>query len=213
MTTILMVRHGESEANRNEIFAGHFDADLQNRGLKQAEKTAEYIKENYKVDKVYSSDLKRAFKTGKCISDLIGVEIVSTDKLREIRAGKWDGIKFSDLQKNYKEEYDLWMRDLGNAHCPDGESVKELGERVMNELTRIAEENDEKTVVVATHATPIRAAQTFIQFGTFKEMKNVKWVSNASITVLKYDNQKWTCQKASIDGHLADLKTALPTNV
>ena len=60
-----MVRHGESEANRNEIFAGHFNADLEDKGLLQAQKTAEYIKENYKVDKVYSSDLKRAFKTGK----------------------------------------------------------------------------------------------------------------------------------------------------
>jgi bisphosphoglycerate-dependent phosphoglycerate mutase len=47
VTTLLLVRHGESEANRNEIFAGHFDADLENRGLMQAQKTAEYIKENY----------------------------------------------------------------------------------------------------------------------------------------------------------------------
>ena len=213
MTTILMVRHGESEANRNEIFAGHFDADLEDRGLKQAQKTAEYIKENYKVDKVYSSDLKRAFKTGKCISDLLGLEIFPTEKLREISAGKWDGMKFSDLQKYYKKEYDVWMQDIGNAHCPDGETVKELGERIMNELTRIAEENDGKTVVVATHATPIRAAQTFIQSGTFEEMKNVKWVSNASVTVLEYENKKWSCPRVSIDEHLADLKTALPTNV
>lgn len=213
MTTILMVRHGESEANRNEIFAGHFDADLENRGLKQAEKTAEYIKENFKVDKVYASDLKRAFKTGKCIADLLGVEILPTEKLREIAAGKWDGMKFSDLQIYYKREYDVWMQDIGNAYCPEGESVKELGERVMNELTRIAEENDGKTVVVATHATPIRAAQTFIQFGSFEEMKNVKWVSNASVTVLEYDDKEWKCPKVSIDKHLADLKTALPTNV
>ena len=213
MTTLLLVRHGESEANRNDIFAGHFDADLENRGLKQAQKTAEYIKENYKVDKVYSSDLKRAFKTGKCIADLIGVEILPTDRLREIGAGKWDGMKFSDLQKYYKKEYDMWMNDLGNAHCPDGETVKGLGDRIMNELTRIAEENDGKTVVVATHATPIRAAQTFIQFGSFEKMKNIKWVSNASVTVLEYDNKKWSCPKVSIDEHLADLKTSLPTNV
>jgi broad specificity phosphatase PhoE len=105
------------------------------------------------------------------------------------------------------------MQDIGNAHCPEGESVKELGERIMTELTKIAEENDGKTVVVATHATPIRVAQTLIQYGTLEEMKNVKWVSNASVTILESKNGKWSCPKVSIDEHLADLKTALPTNV
>ena len=52
MTTLLLVRHGESEANRSGIFAGNLDADLQDRGLVQAKRSAEYIAENYKVDAV-----------------------------------------------------------------------------------------------------------------------------------------------------------------
>lgn len=213
MTTILMVRHGESEANRNNIFAGHFDADLQNRGLIQAQKTAEYIKNNYKVDKVYSSDLKRAFKTGKCIADCLGVDIEATEKLREIKAGKWDGLYYYSLENEFREEFNLWLKDIGNSACPGGESVKELSERIMKELTKIAEENPDKTIVVATHATPIRAAQTLIQFGSLDEMKNVNWVSNASVTILEYNAKKWECKKVSIDGHLEELKTSLPSNV
>ena len=52
MTTLILIRHGESEANRNNVFAGHINPDLQNKGLKQAERTAKYITENYKVDKI-----------------------------------------------------------------------------------------------------------------------------------------------------------------
>ena len=70
MTKIILIRHGESEANRDNIFAGHLDVDLQEYGLKQAQKTAEYVLEKYQVSRVYSSDLKRAYKTGRCVADL-----------------------------------------------------------------------------------------------------------------------------------------------
>ena len=212
-TTFILVRHGESEANYNGIFAGNFDADLQERGLLQAEKTAEYIFKNYKVDKVYASDLKRAYKTGKCFADMAGVEIVKSSQLREISAGEWDGKKFSDVMKIYEKDYEVWLSDIGNARCTGGESVKELGERVMGELLKIAKENEGKTVLIATHATPIRVTQTLIQNGDLTDMKNIPWVSNASVSVFEYENNVWNILKISEDSHLGELKTTLPKNV
>lgn len=58
MTILILVRHGESVANRHDKFVGHTDVELQGRLIKQAKKTAQYIAENYKVDKIYSSYLK-----------------------------------------------------------------------------------------------------------------------------------------------------------
>ena len=66
MTTLLLIRHGQSEANKLGVFAGHFDAPLLPLGIEQAKKTAAYIAENYKVDKVYASDLKRDVHTETC---------------------------------------------------------------------------------------------------------------------------------------------------
>ena len=83
-TTLLLVRHGESEANKEQIFGGHFNAPLIENGVIQAETTAKYIKENYNVHKVYASDLKRAFVTGSCIAKAVGAEIVKDAGLREI---------------------------------------------------------------------------------------------------------------------------------
>lgn len=208
-----MIRHGESEANRNKLFAGNLDADLQNNGLKQAQKTAEFIAANYKVDKVYASDLKRAFKTGKCVADLVGVEIIPNKNLREISAGKWEGISFDDLAVNYADDYNVWLTDIGNACCTGGESVKQLGKRIMDELTAIASANDGKTIVIATHATPIRVMQTLVQYGNLDNMKSVSWVTNASVTTFEYENGVWRCVKVSQDAHLSDLKTELPANV
>lgn len=213
MTTLLMIRHGESEANRNKLFAGNLDADLQNNGLKQAQKTAEYIASNYKVDKVYASDLKRAFRTGKCVADLTGVEIIPDKRLREISAGKWEGLKYDTLATEYAEDYKVWLTDIGNARCTGGESVKQLGERVITVLTDIAVANNGKTIVIATHATPIRVMQTLVNYGSLNEMKSVPWVTNASVTTFEYDCGKWKCTKVSEDAHLNELKTELPSNV
>ena len=213
MTTVILIRHGESEANREDIFAGHLNVDLMPKGVEQAQKTAQYIVENYTVDKVYASDLKRAYKTGKTLADKLGMEIIADKRFREIDAGEWDGIKFNELGDKYAEEFRIWRDDIANAKCTGGESVEDLRKRVFGAATEVAENNDGKTVVIATHATPIRVMQTYVQMGSLEKMNDIPWVSNASVSVFEYDNGKWTCKAVSVDKHLGDLVTALPSNV
>ena len=213
MTTVILIRHGESEANREDIFAGHLNVDLMPKGVEQAQKTAQYIVENYTVDKIYASDLKRAYKTGKTLADKLGMEIIVDKRFREIDAGEWDGIKFNELGDKYAEEFRIWRDDIANAKCTGGESVEDLRKRVFGAATEVAENNDGKTVVIATHATPIRVMQTYVQMGSLEKMNDIPWVSNASVSVFEYDNGKWTCKAVSMDKHLGDLVTVLPSNV
>ena len=212
MTKLLLIRHGESEANNKGFFAGQYDAPLMPKGVEQAEKTAKYAVEKYHPVKIYASDLKRAYDTAIPVSKLIDADIITDQRIREIYAGKWQQMSFDDLEKTYPDDYGVWLNDIGNACCSGGESVKELSERVMAALTDIAKENYGETVAVATHATPIRAAQTVIQHGDIGYMKNVPWVSNGSVTVLEY-NGEWRCASVSEDHHLGTYKTIFPANV
>ncbi len=213
MTTVILIRHGESEANRKNVFAGHIDPDLEEQGLRQAKLTARYVAENYQVDAVYASDLTRASKTAQCLGELLQMPVIKEQGLREIDAGKWEGVSFNEVLVLYPEEFGVWVRDLGSAQCPGGESVRELGARVFKTLTSIAEKEADKTVVVATHATPIRAMQSIVTTGDVRAMKDIPWASNASLTVFTYEGGKWKLVEASIDGHLFDCKTALPDTV
>ena len=212
MTRLILIRHGESEANRQGVFAGQIDPDLQNKGIKQAQLTAKYVAENYNVDKIYSSDLQRAYKTAICLADILNLEVIQEPNLREINAGKWEGMKFDDLVSLYPEEYNMWLNHIGHSECVGGETVKQLSVRIMSSLTKIAEENEGKTIAIITHGTPIRVAQSIIKCGTLDEMKNIPWVSNASVTVFEYNNNIWEEVTASEDKHLAELKTVLPPN-
>ncbi len=213
MTTLLLIRHGESKANELGLYAGHGDFELSDKGHNQAKLTAEFIISQYSVDGIYASDLKRAYQTAKATADKLGMEIVKETGLREIFAGEWEGYPFNQLISDFKEDYDMWLTDIGNAICTGGESVKELKERVMRTLQQIAEKNPGKTVVIATHATPVRVAQCIAQGKELKELNEIPWASNASVTELIYTQGTWSLGKVSMDEHLSDLRTALPKNV
>ncbi|MBQ7039093.1 MAG: histidine phosphatase family protein, partial [Clostridia bacterium] len=201
------------EANRNNIFAGQIDPDLQDKGLEQAKATAKFINETYEVDKIYSSDLKRAYNTARALADILNIEIIKEKGMREIAAGEWEGILFSDLVKLFPDDFNKWMTSIGEARCTGGETVKELAERVVATLTKIAEESDGKTVAVATHATPIRVALAVIKTGSVDGANEVGWVSNASVTELTYENGKFKVEAEGQDEHLKALVTKLPDNV
>ncbi len=211
MTTFILVRHGLSFANDGHFFAGNIDTPLVETGRKQALKTAQYIIDNYKIDIAYASDLSRAFNTGKCIAQLAGVEIITDKNLREIQAGEWEGVAFDEIKTRFANDYNVWINDIGNARCTGGESVRELYNRVVTTLTKIAEKHDSQTVLIATHATPIRAMQCFVQQGgNIDNMNQIPWVSNASVSTLVYDNGSWHFKTVNFDSHLSDLKTVLP---
>lgn len=213
MTRIILIRHGESEANQRDIFAGHLDAALTERGLEQARLTAEYVAQNHKVDKVYASDLQRAFVTGKTVADRLGLGITPDPQFREIAAGKWDGMVFDDIIKVYPDDFNRWIQDIGNACCTDGESVVQLHNRVTEALNRVADENDGMTVVIASHATPIRVMLNMVINNDVRRMNEVPWVSNASVSVIEKGNGKWSVISVSEDKHLSGLRTALPDSL
>ncbi len=213
MTTLLLIRHGESMANTEKRFAGHLDAPLSATGQAQAAITAEYIRSHYTVDAVYASDLLRAFDTGKAVADRLGLPITPDTALREIFAGDWEGATFDDLQQHFPASYGVWLSDIGNAVCDHGESVAQLQQRFIAALHRIAEKHDGKTVVVATHATPIRTMQCHCEGKLLSDMHRVPWVTNASVTAVEYENGVLRLIQAGSDAHLGQNRTTLPTNV
>lgn len=213
MTKLLIIRHGQSQANLDATFVGHTDSPLSDLGKRQADVTADYIVSNYPVDAVYASDLERAFYTGKAVSDRLGLPITAEPGMREIFAGDWEQVKFDTLAEQYGEPYQLWLKDIGLAQCPNGESTADLQNRIVATLRKIAEANDGKTVVVATHATPIRTFMHHCSGLPLSEMKDIPWVSNASVTTVHYENGAFSIVTPGYDAHLGYMRTALPKNV
>lgn len=212
MTKLLLIRHGQSQANIENFFAGHLDSPLTELGIRQAKLTADYIAGTWSVDRVYASDLRRAYVTGKAVADRFGLDIIADHDLREIWAGHWEGKSYVRLSELFPETYGVWLTDIGHTVCDEGESVAQLQQRVLDAVFRICQANPDATVVIATHATPIRSLQCYCEGKTLDEMKDVPWVSNASVTELIYENNRLRLGEVNYDAHLGSLISALPEN-
>ena len=210
MTKLILVRHGQSEANLTHRFAGHYNCDLTEMGHLQAQKVADYLTANYNIDKIYSSDLLRAYNTAVPTSQKLNLDIEKNTTLREISAGLWEGLLFEEIAVKYSNEFAVWNSDIANVVCNEGESVKSLYKRICSEITKICRENDGKTVLITTHATPIRAFQTFVQKGDVSFMNEVAWVPNCSATVCNYENGKFSLELIGFNDYLETIKTQFP---
>ena len=211
---IYMVRHGESMGNFQGRFLGHTDLDLTERGYKQAELAASYFK-NIDIDKIYSSDLQRAFHTAEAIAKTKNMQVTAKKELREIFAGDWEGMPFLDIpQKTNPEIWDDWANNMnGETRPQNGESVNELFERIHGALEEIAKENDGKKVVVACHGTPIKVMTKWMRDGSLCDIYKTPWAANASVTKFVYENGKFTLEKENDCSHLGNLKTFIPNGV
>lgn len=202
MTKLLLIRHGRSTANRDGIFVGQTDVPLSPEGEVQAAITAAFIKGKYAVDHVYASDLKRAYCTGEAVAQLFSLEVKKDHRLREIFSGAWEGLTYPEMEAAYAHDREMWRNDIGNSRCTDGESVREMAERVLQCLEEIAKAHDGQTVAVASHATPIRAMQCVLGGLPIEQMQTVPWVHNASVTEVQYDKGNWRVVTAGQDRHL-----------
>ncbi len=209
---LILVRHGQSEGNLVRSFLGHTDLDLTELGHRQAQCTAKYLK-NEKIDVIYSSDLKRAWQTAEHIADEKNLSIIADTELREIYAGEWENRLFNDLETEFAEDFKCWREDIGNARPTGGESVKELSDRIIAELLRIAGMYEGETVCIATHATPIRMACVKAKGIPVELAREVIWAPNASVTVIDVEDGEFKLVKYGYSEHMGELATGLPRNV
>jgi len=211
-TTLILVRHGYSVSNDLKYFTGNLDIELTELGQKQAEKCAEYLKD-FPIEFVYSSDLSRTMRTAKPISDILNLPVQPDSSLREINAGEWEGVPFTELERRFPVSYRTWKENIGMAVCDGGESIRTFSERILKGITEIAERHPGKTVLIITHATPIRVLCTIADGLPITAMSEIPWVSNASVNIFEFDSGAFHVVRKDVTDHLGDMKTALPKNV
>ena len=187
MTRLIFIRHGQSVANEQNRFAGQTNVPLTELGQAQAKCAAEYIVKREKIDKIYSSDLQRAHNTALPTSILTGLPINDVKELREICAGVWEGRLANEIEVEFEKEFYAWRHDYAHARLPGGESVEEVYNRVVPFVKQIAKENDGLTLLLASHASPIRAVDCNSRGWGYEKMSDVPFVKNSAISIFEYD--------------------------
>lgn len=207
MVYFIIIRHGYSTGNKEKRFSGQMDVPLDNIGLSQAKSIAEYIIENFKVDSIYSSDLCRAYETVKPIADALELPIHRCKKLREVDVGKWQGMLIEDVKKEFPESFELYRQNPGISQFDGGESYADVMIRGKLAFEKIAEENEGKTVVVATHGGVIRTLRASWNNIPAERIKDIPHVPNGSVTIAEYDKGNINWIQIGYIEHLTDKTT------
>ena len=209
---LYLIRHGESTSNVDKTFTGQQNALLTELGHRQAACIQSYFL-GIPVDRILSSDLKRAYDTALPLSRVSRVPIESTAALREIYGGKWEGERFVDLQYLYPDDYALWRYDIGAARPTDGESIVEISQRVCDAVEAFVRTHPEENIVITTHAVPIRVMLTIWLTGGVSGMQDIPWVPNASISKVDFVNGQFVPVEIGITTHLEGMITNLPGKI
>ena len=186
MTTLLLVRHGETDWNRDERFQGQANPPLNQTGRAQAV-TLSVALAATPLGAVYTSPLERAFVTAEIIAAPHGLEPVTVAELREMYDGSWEGLTRAEVEARFPDQYARWLEHRRGPD--DGESYEELGRRVVPALLEIGGAHTNGRVLVVTHAGPIRAALAHVDSISYEEARERgPSIDNASVVELAVEN-------------------------
>jgi 2,3-bisphosphoglycerate-dependent phosphoglycerate mutase len=179
MTTLLLVRHGQTDSNRSRRLMGQSDVPMNAVGREEAASLAARLREIH-IDALYTSDLARAMETACIVAGTVGIEPVPLEDLRELDVGTAVGKTRQELQLECPALFGEGWMDIS---FPGGESYAELTKRVGRTLRELLDRHEGKIVVVITHGGSIRAGVAALTGIPLARLISLT-VANGSITRL-----------------------------
>lgn len=184
--TVYIIRHAEAEGNIYRRCHGIYDSLLTPRAYQQLPCLAKRF-ESVPLAAVYASPLFRARTTAKAVAEPHGLSVELRNDLHEIDMGDWEDLPWAELPHAWPEQYAKWCSRPWEAAPPHGETVMQAGERMLNEVRRLAQENAGKSIAVVTHGSAIRGALTLAHGFPPEKMNEIGWGDNTCVARLDFD--------------------------
>jgi broad specificity phosphatase PhoE len=198
---LIIVRHAESALNLQNRIQGHLDSSLTKKGLRQARRLAARLK-HFHIDKIYSSDLGRAYSTTVEITKHIRKPIVKDQLLREINLGCWEGMTPVEVDEKFDGGYQRWLKKPSSCRIPEGEQIEKFRRRITGRIREIAVENKGKDVLIVTHGGAITALLADWLGADFDKILLHLQIDNTSLTIVDHTKERYIIRAINDTAHL-----------
>jgi broad specificity phosphatase PhoE len=198
---LYVVRHGETEWNKEEIFRGRKDVPLNETGKNQAGKAGLHLADK-SVSRILSSPLTRALQTAQAISSTTSVSVEKTEQFTDINFGVWEGLSLKEVEARFPAELAVWRGSPERLRLEGAETLAEVRERIRDGIKKIGPA-ETGSVVVATHRVickMIVLSCLGIDNSHFWDMK----FDPGSITLLVRKNDRFTLTFSNDTCHLRE---------
>ena len=184
MKKLYLVRHGESEWNKLKKIQGQQDVSLTNKGIEQAKITGKRLMKE-KIQKIYSSDLKRAYDSAKIIGEILNVEVIPLKELREINFGIWEGLTEDIVKSKFNKEHEKWLKEPEKLKNEGAETIKELQERVMKGVNKIINQEKVDNILIVSHSAALKTIILGLLGMDLSYFKNLS-LKNLSLSIIEF---------------------------
>ena len=185
-TTILLVRHGQTESNTNGFYMGWSNEDLNDVGYTQARSLSSRLA-SLPIASIYTSPLRRTYTTAAILVKPHGLELKVLDDLVEIRLGEWQGLHMDEIKQRWPELWQQSRIDPSELTMPNGESFKQVTERAVQAFEMIIAADQGKPAVIVTHDVVIRVLVAHV-LGVPNSIYRRFEINNASLSVIRVVN-------------------------
>ena len=203
MITILLIRHGETAWNKEEIFRGRADIELNETGLRQAQLLAEYLKDE-KIAAVYSSPLKRALQTAKKIASYQNLKVTISPELNDFDFGKWQGLPLESVKRDFPVIFDEWLNHPHLVKIPEAENLEEVRKRALSLINRVKNGNP-GTIALVSHRVINKVLICALLGLDNSHFWNID-VDTCGITAFNYESNRFVLLRHNDTAFLRSLK-------
>lgn len=199
---LLIIRHGESEANKQRVVTGHIEYELTETGIKQAKLMSKWLNSQFKIDKIYSSTLKRAAKTSEILASKCDAEIILESGLIDFDAGQIAGMKYDDATEKNNS-----VKCFPHQSIFEQETEIQYRMRVENVLSKILTENDiDSTIAIVSHGgTIVQLFRAFFQLPINSKISII--TGNTGICHLEFDGSNRKVYYTNKQDHLSECES------
>jgi broad specificity phosphatase PhoE len=200
---LVLIRHAESEGNAEGRFQGHRDYPLTPRGLDQALRLAERLKDRH-LDHLYASPLLRANHTAQIVAGLKGMQVTPLPGVMEYDFGDLSGMSLSEIEAQHPELAAAHRaRGLSYAPWPGEEGREVFRERVCSAFWALERDHESETIAVVSHGGPIAVFCQSV-LGLSYERRPPFTVDNTAIFEVEVRNSRGTLWTTNDTCHLRD---------
>jgi len=192
MTTIMLIRHGDTDWNVEEIFRGHADIELNEIGIKQAQLLAKYL-EDLPIEEVYSSPLKRALKTADIIAGPHNINVIPSHELMDFDYGEWQGLSHDAVRQKHKALYDEWLKNPHLVKMLKGESFDDVREGAISLVNQVTTRY-RGTVALVSHRVIHKVLICILLGLDNSHFWNIK-LDTCGITTFIYEDKRFILEK------------------
>jgi probable phosphoglycerate mutase len=199
-TTVLLVRHGQTEPNIAGLFVGQSNEDINELGYAQVRSLSSRLA-RLPIASIYTSPLRRTLNTAHLLAEPHKLQPVVLDDLIEIGLGDWQGLHRDEISRRWP---DIWRQsriDPTDVAIPNGESFQQVTERAVRAFNRIVAENTGQQALAITHDVVIRVLAAHV-LGTSNSVYRRMEINNASLTIIRVEDDRMRLVTLNDTAHL-----------